>query len=108
MAMGHGDLLGAPIHGADVAQVHHHGLVAQMLERHIAEVEMNAFHQHIGADKRAHIAFAQNSCIITYAFDGGSIAQFHALGNAVYETELAQFLQFGASVVLKHVRCLAD
>ena len=49
-AQTHGYLLWRTVHGIDVAQVDHHSLVTQMLQRHIAQVEVYALKQQVGGD----------------------------------------------------------
>ena len=52
------------IHGTDVAEVDHHGFVSEVLERHIAQVEVDAFAQKVGADHHAFAHRVQHCCIV--------------------------------------------
>ena len=47
---GHGDLLRHGVHGVHIAEVDDHRLVAEVLQGHIAEVEVDALHEHIGGN----------------------------------------------------------
>ncbi len=70
----HGYLAGRSAHGVHIAQIDHHGLVAQAVEWHIGEVEVYALHQEVGGDQCARaLGRSQDGTIVPHALDGGGI-----------------------------------
>ena len=104
---GDGDLFRLRVHGVDVRQVDDDGLVAQVLQRRIHQVEMDALDQHIGGDDGEVLAVVDHGGVITHALDGRRVAQGEVLRQVVDQAELAELVDVGAlgllRVILWHV-----
>ena len=93
---GHRDLLRRGVHGVHIAQVHHHGLIAEVLQRHIAQIEVYSFHEHVRGDHLMQSLRIDHRRIVADALEGRSVLQLHARGDALDKAEFAQGGQFGA------------
>ena len=80
------------VHGVEVAEIHGDGLVAQVLERGVDEVEVDALHQHVGGDER-HLAFCRrdDGAVVAHAFQRGGLCRGDGFGETAYQAELTQF-----------------
>ena len=88
----HRNLLGHAAHGVNIAEVHHGRLVAQVLEGHVGEVEMNAFHQHVGGDENVFVAaIVQHGAVVTNAMSCLGVLGLDVLGEMPDQTKLTQF-----------------
>src|SRR5690606_10448661 len=57
----HGNLLRAGIHGSDIRNIHHNGLIPYMAQGEVRKVEMNTLHKHIGSQKKTFVATRVNN-----------------------------------------------
>ena len=73
----YGDLLGHPVHGIDIREVHHCRLVSQVLQRSIYQVEMYAFHQQVGSNQYLFIRIGEYGGVIAYAVHRLLVLQFN-------------------------------
>ena len=86
------------VHRQNIASGHRHGLVTQMFEREIGQVEIDAFRQQV---RRTEHGFARRR-----QYDGRVVARgpqrrvvrrLEPAGQQVYQAELSQFGDFGTS-----------
>ena len=82
VADGHTDkyLTRGGVHGADVAEVDGHSLVAKVPEWGIGHVEVDAFNKHVGSDDGFLLAIAQHCGIVAHALDGAFVYATKAVG----------------------------
>ena len=89
-AQRHRQLARRAAHGADVADVYYGGLVAQVLEGHVGEVEVHALEQKVGGDQHVALAVAKDGGVVADGVFGGVVGPWQVVGEAVDEAELAQ------------------
>jgi hypothetical protein len=89
-AQAQGHLCGRGVHGVDVGDVDHGCLVAQVLQRHVGEVEVYALEQEVGADERLLLAGVYHGAVVAYALHGGGVERLYVFGEPVNETELSE------------------
>ena len=65
-----------------------------MFERHVFQIEMNAFKQDIGSNERLLLPKIEHGSIITYTLKRGLIMQFDIFGKTRNQTKLTQFFNF--------------
>ena len=75
-----GELGRSSAHGIDVAEVHHRGLVSQVLHGHIRKVKMYPFDEHVGTQKQV-LAFLrpQNGRVVAHPHEGRGL-NVHNIG----------------------------
>ena len=64
--------------------------IAKVLQCHIAQVEMYTLKQEVGGDKCFFILVIEHCSIVAYAHNARFVIEFETLGDAVYQTKLAQ------------------
>ena len=95
-----GDLPRSAHHGVDVGEVDHGGLVAEVLEGDVADVEVDAFEQQVGGYEHFLVGgVGQHGGVVADAADGGGVDQWYVFGEAVDEAELAQGVDFCHSLI---------
>ena len=90
------DLGGHRVHRTDVGQVHHHRLVAQVLQRRVAQVEVNAFAQHVGADHHALAHGVNHRAVVPHATKRGRLLVGQFFGHSADQAKLPQVTDFRA------------
>ena len=60
-------LTGCTVHGEDIADIDHRGLVAEMLHVDVGEVEVYTFHQHIGRHEYFLVRIVEYGAVIAHA-----------------------------------------
>ena len=84
------------VHGIEVGKVDHGGLVAQVLERSVDEVEVDALHEHVGADQHLFVGVVHHGTVVAYAVDGGGVLRGDVVGQVSDETEFTQSRYFSS------------
>ena len=85
-------LFGQGVHRQDVARADGDGLVAQMFEREVGEVEVDPFHQQVGRDERRLAARSgDHGRVVAYAPQGRPVAGGECAGEFVDKAEFPQF-----------------
>ena len=83
-------MFGLAVHRGNVRDINRNRLVAQVLQRHVGQIEMNPFHQHVGRQQHHLIACIDNGGIIADAFQGGAVLEREAGGNPVDQAKFAE------------------
>ena len=86
---GEGDLPRGAVHGVDVAGVCGHGLVAEVFERHVGQVEVDTLDEHVGADEDALVPVVEHGGVVAHSFERGCVFEFDIFGQVADESELA-------------------
>lgn len=87
----YGHLPWRAVHGADVREVDGHGLVAEVLEWRIGEVEMDAFHEHVGGHEQLRRAVVvEHGGVVAHGFARRGVAVFEILREFVDKSELPE------------------
>lgn len=89
------ELARGAVHGIDVGEIDHGGLVAQVLQRRVGEVEVDALHQHVGGEQDAARVgciggVAHHGAVVAYAAQRGGVAGGEAAGEVVDEAKLTE------------------
>jgi hypothetical protein len=90
-------LLGNGIHGTDVRQVHHHGLVAKVLQRSVHQVEVHPFGEHVGGNHGRICTVYQNGGVVTNAKTRGGMVTGKIFCEAANQAKFAQRADFCTS-----------
>ena len=87
------ELTRTSVHGIYVTEVHHCRFVAEMFERRVGEVEVNALHQHVRGRHDAVFcvrSIVHHSTIISHSEKSGGIERRKSFGESVNQSELTQ------------------
>ena len=84
----HQHLMRRAVHGRYVAQRHGHGLVAEVLQRRVHHVEIDALHEGLGIDKSQWAAL-YHGAVVAHTHDGRGVALLHVGGEALNQRHLA-------------------
>ena len=60
-----------------------------MLERGVDEVEVDTFHEHVGADEYLFVGVVHHGAVVTYAVEGRGVLRSDVVGQVSDETEFA-------------------
>ena len=87
----HGDLRREGVHGQDVAHAGRHGLVTQVFERKIGEVEIDAFVEGVGrAEHRFAASRGDHRGVVPRALERRGVLRGESAGQQVDESELSE------------------
>ena len=93
----HGDLRREGVHGQDVAHAGRHGLVTQVFERKIGEVEVDAFVEGVGrAEHRFAASRGDHRGVVPRALERRGVLRGESAGQQVDESELSERSDLGA------------
>ena len=90
-----GDLLGLPVHGINVGKVYDCRFVAQMFERRILQVEMDAFQKQVGCYQDFFGAIVEHCRVIANGFQGRCILCLEFFRQVADQPEFAEGRYFG-------------
>ena len=90
----HQHLTGGAVHGEDIADVHHGRLIAQMFHVVVGQVEVDAFHQHVGRDEYLAVGVVHHGAVVARGLDGRFIVPGQVFRQAPYQSKLSQFCYF--------------
>ena len=80
------------VHGVEIGEVDHRGLVAQVAQGRVDEVEVDAFHEQVGGGEEHFAGFgAEHGAVVADAAEGVSVEGREGGGDAVDEPKFAQF-----------------
>ena len=88
------ELTRGAVHGIHVGKIDHGCLVAEVFERGVSEVEVNAFHQHVGgAEQAAGIGgiggVTHHGTVVAHTHEGGIVNGLEVGREVVNESEFA-------------------
>ena len=63
-----GQLSGLAVHGEYIADVHHRRFETEAPHVGVCEVEMHAFHQHVGSDEHFRVGVVNHGAVVAHAF----------------------------------------
>ena len=87
----HRHLARGAIHSIHIAQIHHNGLVTQMHQRHIGQVEVDTLEQEVGRDKcLTVVAIVDHCAVVPHAPMGGVVAHRKRASQVLNQSKLAQ------------------
>ena len=80
------------VHGVEIGEVDHRGLVAQVAQGRVDEVEVDAFHEQVGGGEEHFAGFgAEHGAVVADAAEGMGVEGREGGGDAVDEPKFAQF-----------------
>ena len=84
----HRNLRRSAVHRVDIREVDHGRFVTQVLERHVLEVKMNAFQQHICRHQHFLAAEIHDSAVVSDTFLRAGLYGLEVFGKMLDQTEL--------------------
>ena len=85
------------IHGSDVGKVDNGRFVSQVKKGGVHQVKMDSLDQQVLGDEQLLIRLNfENSCIVTYTFDGGWMTELDVSGEVIDQAKFAQRGQFSS------------
>ena len=66
-----------------------------MFQRHICEVEVDAFHEHVGGYQDVGVFVFHHRAIVANTLECGGVDMFNAFGDSVDKTEFTEACYFG-------------
>ena len=91
-----GNLRRTGIHRQNVAASHHDGLVTEVLEREVCQVEIDSFEQQVGREQHCAFVVDGDHCgVVARALECRVVVGGELFGEVVYESEFAESSYFG-------------
>ena len=84
------------VHGVNVGEVDHRGLVAQMFQRGVDQIEVDALHEQVARDEQVAVVVAEHGAVVAHAAQGRGVAGREALREVTDEAKLAERGYFGS------------